>query len=168
MMRVTLPLFYAGMNLERVFFAVLVYELAAQFILTEWLKKLIEGKIRVLILTIFFLATLPLQYVAWCVSGELFGWQLTAAELICLLTGGGARILSAYTLRAVSQGATDVLFNLNLLIIFVGAMFVFVPYLYLDQSIAPLVILQTFFAIELMIGLFIIFRHEILNVGHGV
>ena len=71
-MRVTLPLVYVGMNLERVFFAVLVYELAAQFILIEWVQKLIEGKVRVLILTILFLATLPIQYAAWCVSGRTF------------------------------------------------------------------------------------------------
>lgn len=157
-LRIAIPLLYFGDGTERVFFGVLVYELAAQFVLIEWLKTLLDGRVRIALLLTLLIVTLPIQYGLWFLMDGFLAWHLSPAELICLLTGGFARMLSVYTLKAVQQGGVRSIMNLNLSIIVVALLLVLLPQMNPEYALSSLFVMQTFFIFEVAIGLYLVIR----------
>lgn len=151
--RLLIPIIFLNQGLERLLFALLFYELVAQYISIEKLKDLLAGKINVLLYTVLYISSIPFQILAIFSLGKIMAWNFGMLEIFCIILGGSARIFSIYTLNVVKNNAFNLLVCMNVFFVVLGAASVYLfQQFYNGASLAQLVLL-TFYAAEAIVGL---------------
>jgi len=151
--RLLIPFLFFGESLEYILFAVLFYELAAQYFSIEKLQSLLAGKIKVFFYLLVYLFSLPVQYVLIFFLGEFMHWNFGFVEISCVIFGGAARIFSVYTLNIVKNSAFNLLVYINVFLVVFGVIEMYSFYaLYTGEASAKLSLLL-FYAVEALVGL---------------
>jgi|GEM_PF-6757462 len=152
-LRLSIPLVFFGQGLEGVLFAILFYELFAQYLSIEKLKDLLEGKVKVITFLIIYIISLPVQYGGIYSVAQVMGWHFEVLDIICIILGGAARIFAVYTLNIVKNNSFDLLVFLNVFFVLFGVVEIFAyKEIFIVENPAQLALL-TFYGVEFFVGL---------------
>lgn len=158
--RLVVPALFVGSGLEAVLFVILIYELIAQYLSIEKINDLLNGTLNIWQIVVFYIVSLPFQYIAVQWSSEVFAWSFSGLEICCVLLGGGARIFAVYSFRAIKLKGFNLLASVNVLMIMFGIVLVVV-----FLKLAPVWLeinwmLLFYFGFEALVSILIILSFE--------
>ena len=151
--RILLPFVFVGQGVEGILFAVLFYELMAQYLSIEKLRDLLEGKINVIACLLAYLFSLPFQYVGVYMFAKTMSWNFGVLEILCVMLGGSARIFSIYTLNIIKEKAFGVLVYLNFFLVIFAVLEIYSVHKLTQVESAAQISLLVFYGVEALVGL---------------